>query len=84
MKILIITNMFPNSVRPTSGIGLYQAVKHLRKYGHEFRVVYTISKLPFPFNHLKNEKGAEQQVYPKHEEFDGIQIDFIPFNFIFK
>jgi teichuronic acid biosynthesis glycosyltransferase TuaC len=84
MKILIITNMFPNSILPTSGIGLYQAVKHLRKLGHEFRVIYTASKLPFPLNLSKKRNRTEQPDFPRRENYDGIQIDFIPFNFVFK
>lgn len=84
MKILIITNMFPNSILPTSGIGLYQAVKHLRKLGHEFRVIYTVSKLPFPFNLSKKGNGTKLLDYPRYEEFDGIPIDFIQFNFIYR
>lgn len=84
MRILIITNMFPNSNVPISGIGLYQAAKHLRKMGHEFHVIYPLNELPFPLSKLRAVQGFKPQVYPQHEEFDGIPIDFIPYQFSFR
>lgn len=76
--------MFPNSILPTSGIGLYHAVKYLRLRGHEFHVIYALNRLPFPLNLFANQNDVEQQKYPKHEEFEGIPIDFLPYKFIYR
>mgnify|MGYP002725611456 CR=1 FL=1 len=76
MRVLILTNMYPNPASAHSGIWLHEIVKGLQKKGYQFRVAFSVPAPPFPFSNFR--KWNEfSQLFPANHEVDGVQIDFL-------
>lgn len=73
MKILVISNNYPNSKVYLSGVFVHEQVKCMNTNGHELVVIAAVPYVPYPFVFF-SKKWQEIKKIPFVEELDGIRI----------
>ncbi len=75
MKILMMTNMFPNPTSQVNGIFLLKAAQKLRSLEHDFSVIYPVQRPPFPLNLIPPWK-YHSAGFPRESLTDGFSVEF--------
>jgi teichuronic acid biosynthesis glycosyltransferase TuaC len=70
LRILFVSNLFPNSVDPTRGLFSINQLRALRELGCDFRVVAPVATFPF----VKSRWVEEARRLREHETFDGFEV----------
>src|ERR1700693_2522080 len=74
LKVLVLSEMFPNSENAMSGIFVLEQMRALRGQGVKFRVISPVPRIPPGFRSL-----ARMRKYvgiPSHSTVDGFPVDY--------
>lgn len=75
MRILILSHMFPDNMRPVYGVFVYQQAQALQQLGSQCRVLSPVSIAPFPLKYFRD-KWRKWAGVSKSAILDGIQVDY--------
>lgn len=75
MRILVLSHMFPDNMRPVYGVFVFQQVKALTQLGCRCRVLSPVSVVPFPLKYCRD-KWRKWAGVSKTAVLAGIPVDY--------